>query len=126
MGKDDGFEGAAELAGYFLAHAVWCVEDGDTLVPLVGHERVLVDDGERAFTLLRFEAPEQSDAIRNAEEWLETNPERVARAVLIHDGYFTWMGVRRDALFSRILEYGRPGRSLQIVIPYRHARDPAG
>jgi hypothetical protein len=126
MRADDGFEGAAELAGYFLAHAVWCIQGGQTLVPLVGHERVVPSDGERAFVLLRFEAPDQQEAIRNAQQWLEANEHDLARAILIHDGFITWLGVRRDALFSRVFDFRRPRRSLEVVIPYRHARDEGG
>jgi len=126
MNGDDGFEGAAELGGYFVAHAVWCIESGAVLDPLVGHERVIPTDGERAFARLRFEALEQHEALRNAEQWLVENGEDLARAVLVHGGFFTWRGVRRDALFARMVDFRRPRRSLEIVIPYRHPRDEGG
>ena len=126
MAGDDGFEGAAELAGYFLVHAVLCIEGGETLVPLVGHERVVTPEGERAFVLLRFEASEQDEAIRNAQQWLEANEHDLARAVLIHDGFVTWLGVRHDALFAQVLDFRRPRRSMEVVLPYRHARDEGG
>ena len=126
MNGDDGFEGAAELGGDLLAHAVWCIENGAILDPLVGHERVIPTDGERAFARLRLEAAEQHEAIRNAEQWLDENGHDLARAVLAHDGFFTWLGERRDALFARIVDFRRPRRSLEVVIPYRHARDEGG
>ena len=37
------FAAAEELAGFLMAHAVWCVSDGSTLVPLLGY----VKDGQR-------------------------------------------------------------------------------
>jgi hypothetical protein len=120
-GQVDGFEGAAELAGYFLAHAIWRVQDGGTLSPLIGHERFVVESGERAFTQLRFEALDPREALRNAEEWLDSNPQDVARAVLVHAGDFVWLGEHHDALFSRVVDFRRPPRSLEIVIPYRRA-----
>src|SRR5215468_3685796 len=104
-GREDGFEGAAELAGYFLAHAICRVRDGGTLSPLIGHERIVIDSGERAFTRLRFEAPDPQEALRNAEEWLDANPQDVARAVLVHAGELVWVGDRHDALFSRIVDF---------------------
>jgi hypothetical protein len=122
-GLEDGFEGAAELGGYFLAHAICRVRESGTLAPLVGHERILVDSGERAFTQLRFEAPDPRDALRNAEQWLDTNPQDVARAVLVHAGELIWLGERHEALFSRIVDFRRPLRSLEVVIPYRPATD---
>lgn len=120
---EDGFEGAAELAGYFLAHAICRVQDGGTLSPLIGHERIVVDAGERAFTQLRFESSDPRDALRNAEEWLDGNPQDVARAVLVHTGELLWLGDRHEALFSRMVDFRRPLRSLEVVIPYRPATD---
>jgi hypothetical protein len=42
MAIDDGhprsIEVAAELAGYFVAHAVWCVGEGETLVPILAFQ----------------------------------------------------------------------------------------
>jgi hypothetical protein len=122
-GMEDGFEGAAELAGYFLAHALCRVRDGEMLSPLIGHERVVVDSGERAFTHLRFEALDPRESLRNAEQWLETNPQEVARAVLVHAGEFLWLGERHQALYSRVVDFRRPVRSLEIVTPYRLATD---
>jgi hypothetical protein len=120
---EDGFEGAAELAGYFLAHALCRVRDGETLSPLIGHERFVVDSGERAFTLLRFEALDPRDSLRNAEDWLETNAQDVARAVLVHAGELLWLGEHHRALFSRVVDFRRPVRSLEIVTPYSLATD---
>jgi hypothetical protein len=111
MDGDDGFEGAAELAGDYLAHAVCVIQHGETLVPLVGHGRVVTAEGERAFALLQFGGLELRDALRNAEQWLETNPQGVARAVLLHDRFLTWLGARRDALFCTARRHRtlRPG-----------------
>src|SRR5262249_38400273 len=81
-------------------------------------ERDIQHDGDRAFAVLRSEAADVTIAVRHAEEWLDSNPERVARAALVHDGFLTWEGVRREALYSRIVEYRRPRRSLDIVVPY--------
>ena len=117
MHGDDGFEGAAELCGYFLAHAVRCIERGETFHPLVGHERDATSEGERAFALLRFDAPTQN----------EDDQHDLARAVLIHDGYFTWTGVRLDALLARVSDFRRrTRRSLEVVLPYRHPQDAGG
>jgi hypothetical protein len=44
---------ASELAGFFAAHAVWCVSDGETLIPMLAYtnennerqmERLVHDD----------------------------------------------------------------------------------
>src|SRR5262249_15511392 len=116
--QDDTFQGAAELAGYLLADAVWRLDRDELFFPLIGHERDIQHDRDRAFAVLRPGAADGTMAVRHAEEWLDSNPERVARAALVHDGFLTWEGVRREALYSRIVEYRRPRRSLDIVVPY--------
>jgi hypothetical protein len=45
-------EAATELAGFFAAHAVWSVSDGETLIPLLGYE---AGDGMRQLVRLASE-----------------------------------------------------------------------
>ena len=49
-------ESAAKLAGFFAAHAVWCVSDGATLIPLMGVE---TSDGQRQMRRFMAERIEQ-------------------------------------------------------------------
>ncbi|NUO49182.1 MAG: hypothetical protein HOV80_10040 [Polyangiaceae bacterium] len=114
------FEKAAELAGFFTAHAVWSVSDGETLVPLLGHE------GAAGRNMIRFAAEQAEEAVRHAKDWLESNPENVARAVLVYDGFLTLGDVRKDALFATVVDYADPRRSLEIAIPYRPANHDDG
>ena len=32
-------EKLAELMGFFAAHAIWCVADGETLIPIFAYEQ---------------------------------------------------------------------------------------
>jgi hypothetical protein len=109
--KPSSFAAAAELAGYFLAHAVWNVSDGGTLTPILAWER----HGER--TMTRLAADDDGTALRAAEAWLDKNPEGAERAVVIYD--------RPDgavrALVAVTVEFGPPRRSAQIVVRYRPA-----
>ena len=109
----DEFANAAMLAGYFVAHGVWSVSDGASVIPMVAHEG---PDG-RGFQ--KFVGDEGGGAARRAQEWLEDNPQGVARAVMVVDGFAELDGVRRDALIAHVIEYGPPRRSLHIVVPYR-------
>ena len=51
MASDDGharsIEVAVELAGYFVAHALWCVAEGETLVPVLRNQSRL----QHSFTM---------------------------------------------------------------------------
>jgi hypothetical protein len=111
---------ATELAGFFLAHAVWSVSEGETLVPILALER----DRKRSFH--RIENERYEDAVTQGKEWLAENPEDAERAVLVFDGYFTLDSHRKDALVAEIVDYGQTPEKLRIILPYRHANAKDG
>jgi hypothetical protein len=111
----------AELAGYFVAHAVWCVAEGETLVPILAFQQ---RTGEREFR--RLEGEEMQIEVARGQEWLMANPESAEIAALIYDGFVTLESGKTDALIAEIRAYGREPASLRIVIPYRHARGEGG
>ena len=110
---------AVALAGFFAAHAIWCVSTGETLIPMVGLER-----GEER-TLVRFATEELSEGATKAREHLEANPDGFDRAVMVVDGYVTLGGNKSDALIIEVVEY-EPRRSIKIIVPYRSASTPDG
>lgn len=115
-------ERALEMAGYFAAHALWCVSDGDTLIPLLGQER---DD--RGRNMLRFEAEALEEGVARGQAYLETNPEAAHRAALVFDGYVTLAdGQNADALYVQIRTYGALSGRMMMAIPYRPAAAPEG
>lgn len=103
----------ADLTGRILAHAVWCVSDPETFIPLIAHEK----EGKRG--MFRLGAPTLEDCVQTGKEWLQKNPDGVDRAMLVFDGYLTIPGLpRRDAIFLRALEYGAAPIELEIALPY--------
>jgi len=112
---ESAFAPAAELAGFLMAHAVWCVSDGSTLTPLIGYEKA----GKRS--VLRLQAKEMKKAVEQGQAWIEANPEAAERAVVIHDAYATIDGRRTDALVAAVRQYTPNLMKLQIVLPYRPA-----
>jgi hypothetical protein len=110
MGRS--FLAAADLAGYFTAHAVWSVSESNPMMPVLGHER----DGQR--TLVRYTG--------DGAKWLAENPEGVERAVLVLDGEITLAGRPTDALLVDARQYGDVVQRLVCVVPYRRHDDPAG
>jgi hypothetical protein len=119
--RGSGVKAAAELAGFFAAHAVWCVSDGETLIPMLAME---LPSGERRMERLVDERLEQ--AVATGKQWLADNREGADRAVLVYDGYLTLPAGRTDALFLEMRVYGDIPLSLTMAVPYRHAKDPAG
>jgi len=110
-----------ELAGFFAAHAVWCVSDAETLVPIFAYES---SDGSRQME--RIEAAELQDAVRHGKDRLGANPESASRAVFIYDGFVTLADGKTDALIVDGIDYGPPLAGFTMAVPYRHAGNPAG
>lgn len=107
------FNKAVELAGFFLAHALPSVSEGEALIALVGHE------GAGGRSMHRFVG---ETGPQMAEQFLATNPEGVTRAVSVCDAYVTYGGVRKDTLLAQVVEYAS-GKRLTIGIPYTPAKD---
>ncbi|MGR6320232.1 hypothetical protein Q2K19_24705 [Micromonospora soli] len=110
----------AHLAGFFAAHGIWCVSDGQTLVPLLGYEQ---SDGSRGME--RFAADDLADAARAGQEALRGNRHDADRAVLVVDGYLHLDTGRTDALIVKAVDHAG-ARSLTLAVPYRPQQSPAG
>jgi hypothetical protein len=112
---------AAELAGRLLAHAVWCMseEDEGPFAPTIAYEGA---DGRR---FLMFDDEDYDAALRNAKAWLEQNPARAVRAVLVYDGCGDRKAVPMDALVAEVMDHAGP-RSFLIILPYRPAATADG
>ncbi|HCT79279.1 MAG TPA: hypothetical protein DGG94_14700 [Micromonosporaceae bacterium] len=111
----------AHLAGFFAAHGIWSVSDGETLVPLLGYEHV---DGSRGMD--RFAMDDMADGAQVGQEALRENRNGSARAVLVVDAYLHLDVGRVDALIVEAVEYGPSNRSLKMGIPYRPQPSPQG
>jgi len=112
---------AVELAGFYAAHAIWCVSDGEALVPMLGQE-----SPTQGRNMIRFALDRLEDGVKRGQDHLRSNPERCERAALVYDGYITVASDRSDALFIVIRSYVDPGATLTMAIPYRNASDPQG
>jgi hypothetical protein len=112
---------AVELAGFFAAHAIWCISGGAALTPLAGYE---TKAGERR--TLRFAAEKRERGVEQGQRWLASNPDGALRAVLVYDGHITIKGERTDALLVDVRRFVAPLSALLMAVPYRHATSPRG
>lgn len=110
-----------ELAGFFVAHAVWSISDGEILIPLAGAETAA---GQR--NLIRFASDRIEDGVAAGQKWLAENPDRAARAVLVFDGFITLAGQRSDALLAMVRDFAPGNASATWAVPYRPANSPGG
>jgi len=114
-------ETTAELAGFFAAHAIWCVSDGEALTPMLAY---LKPDGERGMDRLVSENMEE--AVATGQQWLAENKQGAAGAVLVYDAYVTLESGKTDALVVEARQYDAAQRSFQMIVPYRNAKAPGG
>ena len=114
-------EGAVELAGFFAAHGIWCVSDGEPLTPILAQE-----SAANGRNMLRFAAEQLEDGVKQARAHLDSNPDSSDNAALIYDGYITISTGRTDALFVVIRSYASPAVTLTMAVPYRNADSSDG
>ena len=115
------FDQAMDLAGFFAAHGVWCVMDGETLTPMLARESE--QDGRE---LLRMATGTLEEGVARGQAELDSNPGRADRAVLVYDGYLHLPTGRTDALMVVVRSYANPVATLTMAVPYRHAESPQG
>jgi len=108
------------LAGFYAAHAVWCVSDGATLIPLVGFSTANTD---RKMT--RFVSDDLTQAVAMGRDWLAKNPEQATMTVLVIDAFITLESGKIDALLLEMRDL-TAGIELTMAVPYRNAESPRG
>lgn len=111
----------AALAGFYAAHGIWSISDGETLIPILGYEQ---PNGERGWDRYFFD--DVADGVRAAQEALEVNENGAARAVLVADAYLHLDAGPTDGLIVHAVSYGLTPGSIELVVPYRPATDPSG
>jgi hypothetical protein len=104
---------AAELAGFFAAHNVWCLSDADSFDPVVAFT---TEDGKREMQrLIGYEA---QAAVEFGRRQLDDNPMDANDAVLLFDGRITVEGGKLDAIIIEMRSYASPGARASIAVPY--------
>jgi hypothetical protein len=106
----------ARLAGFFAAHGVWCVSEGETLIPLLGYEHA---DGEYGMDRLMFD--DFAEGARAGQDALADGDPSWVGAVLVADGYIHLSQGKTDALIVEAVQYGPYRQSMQVAVPYRPA-----
>jgi hypothetical protein len=94
------------LASMALAHAVWSVEDGETLTTMA-----MLEEREGR-SLTRYEADTIQESVEEALFELKGHLTGTSFAALVYDGFYTDdEGDRRDALIVELLAANTPGES---------------
>jgi hypothetical protein len=116
----DRVEAFAVFLGFFAAHAVWSVSDGEVLVPIYAYV-----DAQGQRHMERLEADDLAQATADGRSRLENNPYKASYAVLIVDAFITLSSGKTDALLVEGRYYGSGAVDLTMAIPCKPAKDGA-
>lgn len=118
--RDDFMQDVMGMAGYFAAHAIWSVSDGELLIPIVGFLRA---DNSRHMERLVMGSV---DAVALGHQKIIQLDADTAGGVFINDGMVTLDSGKTDALLVTIRPAADAAKKLDLLIPYRHAKHPDG
>ena len=107
---------ASELAGFFAAHAVWCVSNGETLIPMLAWATL---DGQRTMERLVSGDPEAD--VATGRKRLAANAMDADDAALLYDGRITLAGGKLDAIIVEVRSYFSPQSEVIFAVPYAPA-----
>ncbi len=105
---------ASRLAGFFAAHAIWCVSDGETLVPILAYttaederkmERLVVDDDLAA-------------SVARGKERLASNEMNAVDAALLYDARISAGNETLDAIVIELRDYLSAQSEAVMAVPY--------
>jgi hypothetical protein len=102
-----------ELAGFFAAHAVWCVSEGETLIPMLAYK---TKSNERRMDRLIFD--DLGAAVQAGKQKLEANEMNADSAALLYDGRIPINNKNLDAIIVEIRDYQSPNSCALMVVPY--------
>jgi hypothetical protein len=105
---------ASKLAGFFAAHAIWCVSDAnDALIPMLAYTQ---EDDSRQ--MIRLAHEDTAAAVEEGKRKLAANDMDAVDAVLVYDGRITLDDGKCDAIILKLRASFSPDSEAVIAIPY--------
>jgi hypothetical protein len=104
---------ASKLGGFFAAHAIWCVSDGSTLIPMLAYTTA----SERKMERLVINEDLES-SVAYGKEKLGSNPMDADDAVLLYEGRITIAKEKIDAILIEMRAYFSPDSEVIMAVPY--------
>lgn len=105
----------SKLAGFFAAHAIWSVSDGETLIPMLAYTKV--DNAKRNMERLMVRDDLEA-SVAYGKKKLESNEMDAMDAVLLFDGRIRLDDKKIDAIIVELRTYFSLDSRAVIAIPY--------
>ena len=110
---------AFNLAGFFAAHAIWCISDGDALVPMFAYSD---EKGERKMERLLL-GDDLQKSVEFGKGRLESNELDATDGVLIYDGRIPINDQKFDAIIIEVRSYFSLASKATMAVPYSTSKD---
>lgn len=112
----------AQFMGFYIAHLNWCLEDGESVAPLLA-----IQNKDETWVERFYENPYEHAASK-AKEKFNTIPLFPGDYTLVGvDGYYTRHDKRDEALLIDAFECQSPEeKAYKLIIPYRSANSAEG
>src|SRR5438552_2728109 len=94
---------AFKLAGFFAAHAIWCVSDAETFTPILGY--TTAEDERKMDRLVSNDA---EVAVAHGKKKLDSNAMDADDAALLYDGRIPIGNEKLDAIIIEMRAYFSP------------------
>ena len=104
----------AKLAGFFAAHAIWSVSDGETLVPMFAY----IGKDDKTFMDRLVIEDDLEKSVAYGRTLLESNERDANDAVLAFDGRIPLGETKSDAIILELRAYFAPDARVVIAVPY--------
>lgn len=109
---------AAKLGGFFAAHAVWSVSDGEMLIPMLAYQ-----SGDEDRQMIRLAGEDAAQSVEIGRAKLEQNDSDADDAALFYDGFITIDSEKLDAIIIEMRAYFAPDARAMLAVPYTPPRD---
>lgn len=106
----------SRLAGFFAAHALWCVSGNETLIPMLAYTTA---DGERKME--RLVSSDLPESVALGKRRLNSNEMDGDDAALLYDGRIDAGEEKLDAVIIEMRAYFAPDSEAVIAVPYMPA-----
>lgn len=104
---------AFHLGGFFAAHAIWSLSDGDELVPMLAYT---TENGERMME--RLQGDDLATSVQFGQQKMEENSMNACDAALLFDAITVLNHGKTEALIIELKSYFFPQAKAAIAVPY--------
>ncbi len=105
---------AFKLAGFFAAHAIWCVYDDEILVPILAY---INNSSEKHMERLTIN-DDLEESVNFGKKKLESNEMDANDAVLLYEGLIPINEKKTDTIVIQIKAYFSPQSKVLLALPF--------